>query len=194
MVLQAASQGISRSAVMKKRVGDKVSNIRLTALDGSVFDLSSLKGRPFMLSFFRFASCPFCNLRIHQLVSRFNELGGQFTVVAIFDSPLDNLREHAERHHSPFPVLADEQGIYYKQYGIERSVAGVLKGMFFRMPTMMYAMFGKGYVPIKIKGSMTTMPADFLVDEQGVIRHAYYGKDEGDHLPFDEVKQFAARS
>ena len=179
---------------MKKSVGDKVSNIRLTALDGTLFDMDSLKGRPFMLSFFRFASCPFCNLRIHELVSRFNELGGQFTVVAIFDSPLDNLREHAERHHSPFPVLADERGHYYKHYGIEHSIAGVLKGMVLRMPAMLYAMFAKGYVPLKIKGSMTTMPADFLVDESGVIRRAYYGKDEGDHLPFDEVKQFAARS
>lgn len=178
---------------MKKKVGDKVSNIRLTALDGKLFDMDSLKGRPFMLSFFRFASCPFCNLRMHELVSRFNELGGQFTVVAIFDSPLDNLREHADRHHSPFPVLADEQGTYYAQYSIERSILGVLKGMFFRMPTMMRGML-KGYVPLKIKGSMTTMPADFLVDETGVIRRAYYGKDEGDHLPFDEIKQFAARS
>lgn len=179
---------------MKKKVGDKVSNIRLTALDGKLFDMTSLKGRPFMVSFFRFASCPFCNLRMHELVSRFNELGGQFTVVAIFDSPLDNLREHADRHHSPFPVLADERGHYYLHYGIEHSIAGLLKGMIFRMHTMLYAMFAKGYVPLKIKGSMTTMPADFLVDESGVIRRAYYGKDEGDHLPFDEIKQFSARS
>lgn len=176
---------------MNKKVGDKVSNIRLAALDGSAFDLSSLNGRPFMLSFFRFASCPFCNLRMHQLVKRYDELGNRFTIVAIFDSPLDNLREHAERHDAPFPVLADEQGTYYAQYGIEHSVVGMLKGMIFRMPSMIYAMLGKGYVPLKIKGSMTTMPADFLVDESGVIRHAYYGKDAGDHLPFDEVKKFA---
>ncbi|MGB9128889.1 MAG: redoxin domain-containing protein [Thiobacillus sp.] len=178
---------------MKKKVGDKVSNIRLTGVDGAVFDLSSLKGRPYMLSFFRFASCPFCNLRMHQLVSRFDELGGRFTVVAIFDSPLDNLREHTDRHHSPFPILADEHGTYYAQYGIEHSILGVLKGMFFRMPTMMRGMF-KGYVPLKIKGSMTTMPADFLVDESGVIRRTYYGQDEGDHLPFDELKRFANRA
>ena len=63
--------------------------------------------------------------------------------------------------------------------------------MILRMPTMLYAMFGKGYLPNKIEGSMTTMPADFLIDAAGVIRRAYYGKDEGDHLPFEEVKQFA---
>jgi peroxiredoxin len=175
---------------MRKTVGDKISNIKLTGIDGKPFDLFSLKGRPFMLSFFRFASCPFCNLRMHELIKRYDELGDRFTIVAIFDSPLDNLREHADRHHSPFPVLADERGIYYAQYGIEHSVFGMLKGMFMRMPTMMHAM-SKGYVPLKIKGSMTTMPADFLVDETGVIRRTYYGSDEGDHLPFDEIKQFA---
>ncbi|TXH73968.1 redoxin domain-containing protein [Thiobacillus sp.] len=178
---------------MKKNVGERVSNIRLTALDGTRFDLFSLKGQPYMLSFFRFASCPFCNLRMHELVSRFGELGGRFTIVAIFDSTLDNLREHADRHQSPFPVLADGRGVYYAQYGIEHSIFGVLKGMVFRMPSMLYAMFGKGYWPLKIKGSMTTMPADFLVDASGVIRVAHYGKDEGDHLPFDVVKQFATQ-
>ncbi|MEW6590947.1 MAG: peroxiredoxin-like family protein [Pseudomonadota bacterium] len=193
MTPQSATQNLSLRPGMKKRVGDKVGNIRLNAMDGSVFDLFSLRGRPYMLSFFRFASCPFCNLRMHELVSRFGELGERFTVVAVFDSPLDNLREHAERHHAPFPVLADERGIYYRQYGIERSVAGVMKGMILRMPTLLHALFGKGYVPLKIKGSMTTMPADFLVDERGVIQLAHYGKDEGDHLPFEAIKQFAER-
>lgn len=71
---------------MKKKTGGQVSNIRLEALDGSLFDLDRLKGKPFMLSFFRFASCPFCNLRMHELVTRFKEFGDEFTVVAIFDS------------------------------------------------------------------------------------------------------------
>lgn len=56
---------------MKKKPGDRVVPFRLPALDGGTFDLNSLKGRPFMLSCFRFASCPFCNLRMHRLVQRF---------------------------------------------------------------------------------------------------------------------------
>ena len=62
--------------------------------------------------------------------------------------------------------------------------------MFLRAPTLMKAMAG-GYVPTTLKGSMTTMPADFLIDEQGIIRVAHYGADEGDHLPFEEVLAFA---
>lgn len=177
---------------MKRKTGDKITSIRLPAIDGTMFDLDGLKGRPFMLSFFRFASCPFCNLRVHELVTKFDQLPRDFTIVAVFDSPLDNLQRHADRHHAPFPILADESNTYYKLYDIEHSISGVLKGMILRMPRMMYGMFGKGYVPLQIKGSMTTMPADFLVDRQGVIREAYYGKDEGDHLPFSRLRDFAA--
>jgi hypothetical protein len=37
----------------------------------------------------------------------------------------------------------------------------------------------------------TTLPVDFLVDEAGTIQVAYYGRDEGDHLPFARVKRFS---
>ena len=137
---------------MKKKVGDKVSNIRLTGLDGALFDLSSLKGRPYMLSFFRACLVPvpqFADAPTGEPVQR---TGRSNHNRRDFRLPLDNLREHADRHHSPFPVLADEQGTYYAQYGIERSILGVLKGMFFRMPTMMRGML-KGYVPLKIRAA-----------------------------------------
>ena len=59
------------------------------------------------------------------------------------------------------------------------------------MPTVLYAMFGKGYIPWVVKGSMTTMPLDILVDENGIVQFAYYGKDEGDHMMIEQVKEFA---
>lgn len=169
---------------------DKVPPITLPAIDGSTFDLESMAGKRYMLSFFRFASCPFCNLRVHELVKRFDELGGDFGIVAVFDSPLDNLQHHAEGHHAPFPILADEKNLYYRAYAIEHSVAGMLKGMFLRMPTLLKGML-KGYLPLRIKGSITTMPADFLVDENGIIQFGRYGRDEGDHIPFHQLKAFA---
>ena len=58
------------------------------------------------------------------------------------------------------------------------------------MPTLLKGMF-KGYVPLIFKGSLITMPADFLIDREGNIKVAYYGKDEGDHLAFEQVKAFS---
>ena len=177
---------------MRVVAGTKLIDIKLPAIDGTLFDSASVKGKPMMLSFFRFASCPFCNLRMHELVRRFDEFGDEFTIIAIFDSPLDNLIRHIAEHKAPFPILADESNQYYKIFNIEHSMFGVLKGMFFRFPAMIKGMF-KGYVPLIIKGSLTTMPADFLIDREGVIQHAYYGNDEGDHMPFDLVKAFSLK-
>lgn len=171
-------------------VGDEAPGVCLPSIEGSMFDTASLGGRRFMLSFYRFASCPFCNLRVHELVKRFAELGDGFTMVAVFDSPLDNLRRHAAKHKAPFPILADETGILYERYGIERSTLGMFKGMLLRAPTLVKAM-AKGYVPTSLKGSLITMPADFLIDERGIIQAAHYGKDEGDHLLFDKVRAFS---
>ena len=121
---------------------------------------------------------------------RFEEFGDDFTIVAIFDSPLDNLKRHTEGHKAPFPILADEENKYYREFGIEHSMYGLLKGMIMRMPTLLKGMF-KGYIPTSFKGSLTTMPADFLIDREGIIQVAFYGEDEGDHLPFDKVKDFS---
>lgn len=175
---------------MRRFSDEKVNNIVLPSIDGQIFETESLKGKPFMISFLRFASCPFCNLRINEFVRRFNEFGEDFTIVAIFDSPVDNLKRHAEGHKAPFPILADEENKYYREFGIEHSVYGLLKGMIMRMPTLIKGMF-KGYIPTSFKGSLTTMPADFLIDREGIIQVAYYGEDEGDHLPFDKVKEFS---
>lgn len=177
---------------MRLKPNEKSINIKLPAIDGTMFETNSIKGKPFMLSFLRFASCPFCNLRVNELVRRFDEFGDDFTIVAVFDSPLENLTRHAEGHKAPFPILADEKNQYYEKYGIEHSVLGMLTGMFLRMPTLLKGMF-KGYIPMVFKGSLTTMPADFLIDRNGVIQTAYYGKDEGDHLPFDLIKEFSSK-
>jgi len=176
---------------MKRKSKDVVTSLKLPAIDGTFFDLDDLKGKRYLLSFYRFAACPFCNLRIHEMVTRYKEFPKDFIIVAIFDSPLDNLQRHADKHKAPFPILADEQNTYYRAYGIERSWLKTIRGVFIRMPSLLKSMFIKGYIPWTFKGKLNTMPADLLVDEHGVIQVAHYGKDEGDHLSFEQIKAFA---
>ncbi len=175
---------------MRITKNNKALTINLPSIEGFNFTTESLNGKPYMISFFRFATCPFCNLRVNQLVNKFSEFGEDFTIVAIFDSPLDHLTKHTKRHKAPFAILADEKNIYYKKYGIEKSVLGMLKGMIARFPALMKGLF-KGYVPLSFKGSLITMPADFLVGRDGLIYEAYYGKDEGDHISLERVREFS---
>jgi len=94
------------------------------------------------------------------------------------------------KHNAPFYILADEFNKYYQQYGIENSVLGMIKGWTLRLPILVKGLL-KGYIPLEINHKWTIMPASFLIDKEGVIQRAYYGKDEGDHLPFDDVKRFS---
>lgn len=173
------------------QAGYRIEDLALPGIQGRVFSTDELLGKRYLLSFFRFAACPFCNLRVHNLVSQFDEFGENFTVVAIFDSGIEELTRTAGRHHAPFPILADEDNRYYRQFAVERSMLGVLKGFVFRMPQLLYAVFAKGYVPLHIGGHVATMPMNALVDEQGVVQYVHYGRDEGDHMPIDAVKRFA---
>jgi len=176
---------------VRLKAGDKIINIKLSAIDGTEFDLESYSGKPFILSFYRFASCPFCNLRVNSLVQRMNEFGEDFAMVAIFNSKLEQLTRHTEGHQAPFPILADSDSTYYKKYGIERSILGFFTGMIMRLPTLLKGMFVKGYLPNLFTGGLTIMPADFLVDRAGIIQEAYYARDEGDHLDFETIKNFS---
>jgi len=171
---------------MRLSKGDSVKHIQLPSIDETTFNTEIFKGKPFMISFFRFAGCPFCNLRIHEMVNAHQD---NFNIVAIFDSPLDNLIKHSKDHHAPFPILADEKNIFYKKYGVEKSFLGMLEGMFLHFPRLMKGML-KGYLPTTLKGSLITMPADFLIDKNGKIHTAYYAKHEADHIPLETIKAF----
>ncbi len=174
------------------QAGHLVTGLSLPAIDGSRFTLEQVRGKRYLLSFLRFAACPFCQLRVHQLISRWHELNRNFTVIAVFDSSLENLQHYTGKQVAPFPILADEHAVYYHKFAIKHSLSGTFKAMLFRMPTLLYAMLVKRYFPTSIKGSLTTLPADILVDEHGLVAEIYHGKDSGDHLPFEKIKAFAA--
>lgn len=177
----------------KLKSGDKIESLNLPAIDNTQFDLGMVQGKRYMICFFRFASCPFCNLRVHELVSRFDEFGDGFSIVAIFDSPLKSLQTFGGRHHAPFPILADEKNEYYKKFGVERSLLRTLKGAILRFPRLLYAMLIKGYLPLPITGNITTMPLDILVSEEGVVERVHYGRDEGDHMPLRDIVSFSKK-
>ena len=87
-------------------------------------------------------------------------------------------------------ILADENFEYFKRYDVEQStwkfIVGSILGSF-----KILSAFAKGYVPLQIKGSMRTVPVDILINEDGTIEKAYYGKNTTDHLTFNDVKSFS---
>ena len=173
--------------------GQKVDAIQLPAIDGKQFTTANLQGKRYLLTFFRFASCPFCNMRLAQLVALKNqltkELPEQSEIVAIFSSQLAHLQLHANKHVTQLPILADADNKYYEEFNVKKSFWGMIKGAVLRFPTAIKGLM-RGYIPKEMSSRLLIMPLSLLVDEKGVIQTIYHGKDEGDHIPLAQVKSF----
>jgi thioredoxin-dependent peroxiredoxin len=163
----------------------------LQNIQGKNFSTDQLTGKRFMITFFRFAGCPFCNLRVQQLVQQWEKFNHNFTIIGIFDASVENLQKNLSKHDVPFVLLADKTNQVYRQYGVERSLGGVVKGLITHFPQLIYSVLIKRNFMTNIGGSMLTMPASFLVEENGNIHTAYYGKDEFDHISVEQVLTFA---
>lgn len=151
--------------------------------------LSDLKGRKVMLSFFRDAACPFCNFRLYELTHAYKQWqAAGLEVIAVFSSPADEVRKHVARYPRPFRMISDPDLSIYHQYGVEQSASALLKAMIFKLPRIIRGIFTGGR-PRK-NPHVTLVPADFLLNESGEIVETWYGRDTSDHIPLEKVKAF----
>ena len=90
---------------MKLKKGDSISELTLPSVDGSTFNLESIQGKKAMISFYRYSSCPFCHLRINEIISKKSEFGENFVPIAIFDCDFDDLVKNSKKHDGEITIL-----------------------------------------------------------------------------------------
>ncbi|MFK7774189.1 MAG: peroxiredoxin family protein [Saprospiraceae bacterium] len=171
--------------------GNSAIHFKANDLNGNVIDLKNFKGKKLLISFFRKAACPFCNMGLQQLIKRhkeFEEKGIQ--VITLFASPKEEVLKYAGKQNPPFPIIADGDFKIYEKYGVNVSYIGMLKSMVNPVKTFK-AMTG-GFFSLRSMTQDPVIPADFLIDENQKIHTAYYGKDYDDHIPISEVLAWAA--
>jgi len=178
---------------MRLNTGDTAPPFETTAMGGEPIQLASFRGQKLLLAFFRYASCPLCNLRISELIRHQPELQQQgLHILAIFQSPPERLQQYAGRQRPPFPMIADPDHHLYRLYGVESSWGGFLKGSL-RVGSLATAT-ARGFLPGPMDGDKALIPADFLIDPDLIIQTAYYGTDIGDHLPLPAIHQWLAQT
>lgn len=176
-----------------KQVKEGTSAIQFKAndLNGKVIDLKNYQGKKVLLTFFRKAACPFCNMGLQELIKRHKEFEQKgIQVITFFASPKEEVLKYAGKQKPPFPIIADGDYNIYKKYGVESSYIGMLKSMI--SPVKTYKAMTGGFFSLKSITQDPVIPADFLIDEHQRIHTAYYGKDYDDHLPISEVLSWAA--
>ena len=155
---------------------------------GNPFSLADFKGKRLLLSFYRYASCPLCNLRVHRLIQHYPGFTAKdLHLLAFFQSPEDSIRRYVGRQGAPFPIIADPDHTVYRAYGVEASWPAFLKGSL-RLMTLTSAA-RKGFFPGKMEGKKALVPADFLIGPDLMVVKAYYGKDISDHMPLQEIME-----
>ena len=72
------------------KTGDQAPSMALPSIDGTTFDMSLMKGKRVIFTFFRFSSCPFCNIRIDRLMKRWEEFPEGTVMVGVFDAKIED--------------------------------------------------------------------------------------------------------
>lgn len=179
--------------VARLSAGTQAPGFSTVDLDGRPVRLPAAPGRWVLLSFYRYASCPLCNLRVHDLARRAPGWGARgLDLVAVFQSPPEVMRRYVGGQAPPFPLVPDPDQRLYAQYGVGHSWAGFVRAWLTRLHEIADAVFRKGYLPGSVEGGLHRIPADFLIDPAGRIAEAYYGRDIGDHLPVARIEAHLA--
>jgi peroxiredoxin len=153
---------------------------------GERLTLTDLRGGDVLLKFYRFAECPICNLHLREFVRRHEEIEAtRLTVVVLFHSPLARV-ERKQGLELPFHLVADPSKDIFTAYGVEQSLRGMLSG---RVARDYGRAMAAGYVskPFGYDGGILGLPADVLVDGEGIIRDLHYGQNYADSWGVDEV-------
>jgi peroxiredoxin len=164
-----------------------------------VFDrpinLKSYQGKRVFIGFFRHAGCPFCNMRAHFLQKKQEELKSKnLEMIFFFESSKKVLLFNTfHKEISPIPLISDPEKKWYTAYGIEnsalKSAFGHLTG--FIQTAIKAKMKSLPLFPMAEKESINTIPAEFLIDEKGVIRKIHYAKGLNDRMSFEVIYDFA---
>ena len=171
---------------MRIQTGQAAPDFEVKDIFGNQISLGHFKDKKLLLSFYRYASCPLCNLRVHRLIEQYPDFKSKgLHLLAFFQSPDKSIRKYVGRQGAPFPIIADPDHDVYRAYGVETSWPGFIKGSF-RLMTLTTAA-RRGYFPGKMEGKKSLVPADFLIGPDLMVEKAYYGNDIADHMPIQEI-------
>ncbi|WP_248927973.1 peroxiredoxin family protein [Paenibacillus hamazuiensis] len=177
--------------------GEAAPDFTFVDAGGKSVRLSDLRGRKVLLAFFRNAACALCNLRVRHFIRRYDlwQRDG-LEVIAVFESPDASMSRHVGTQEAPFPLIADPEGKLYGRYGVEVSEEKVQATMAdAATQSFVKEAAAEGFALTHEEGSnFYRIPAEFLIDERGIIQVAHYGRLVTDHLPLEEIDRFAAGS
>jgi peroxiredoxin len=164
---RATYELIASGAAERVRKSGPAPMFELKNAGGEAVRLADLLDRgPVVLSFYRGIWCPYCNLDLQELelyADRIRAAGA--TLAAITPQTAVNSRKSIAEHRLSLPILSDPINAVADQYGLR-----------FRLPDYLIDLYqGLGVDLPTFNGDSSwslPIPARFIIDRQGQIRHA----------------------
>jgi peroxiredoxin len=171
---------------MRLTIGSAAPGFIVESIGGRRVSSEQLRGRPLLLKFYRFATCPVCNLHMHRFIQEHHLVrDAGLTTIVFYHSPADKLAA-AQKDAAPFDLVPDPARTVFAAYGVENGLRGMIS------PAVMFdyaRALAAGYPPglFSSDGGITGNPADFIVDASGRIALAHYGTQYADSLDAPQV-------
>lgn len=168
---------------------------KLKDIYGRMIDLNDYQQKKVMIGFFRHAGCPFCNIRVHALTKIHEELKSKGMEMIFFFESKEKVLLRSSFHQgvSPIPLISDPEKTWYNAYGLESSG---MKSAVSHLTSFVQTAFKASSlgVPIHMMAdgeSISTMPAEFLIDKGLVVKEVHYSDRLNDRMSVDLIRNFA---
>ncbi len=162
--------------------GDGIPQINLPNAVGKTIDVNSmLKDGPVVISFYRGAWCPYCNLELKALQQALSEIKLiDAQLIAISPNTPDNSISSIEKHGLEFEVLTDAGNKIAKEFKLVFNLADELRPIFkqFNFDVPKYNGDESWELPI---------PATYIVNIDGRIVHSFVNADYTQRMEPNEI-------
>ncbi len=180
------------------RVGDKAPVIHTTDANGKAFDITKTNSPYTLVTFLRYAGCPYCNLALHRLALESKTLSRSgCDIVALINSDTENIQKNIydrQQFPIPFPLIPDLKRTWYEKFGITPSIK-TIPYCLTHAPEWLYAVNKLGYKQANMDGSFFMVPALFVIDDKGIVVYADYQasfSNDSTFTPIYEILTFGA--
>ncbi|WSQ15243.1 AhpC/TSA family protein [Streptomyces sp. NBC_01231] len=173
-VMRRAGQELADSGQADRAlaVGGQAPDFRLPSATGECVSLTGLLAAgPVVLTFYRGAWCPYCNIALRALQQHHDEITARGArLVAVSPQIPDQSLSLTEKHQLAFSVLSDVGSDAAKQYGLAFDLPDDLAAVYDRL----------GFDLQRVNGGhprTLPLPATYVIDREGVIRWAFVDAD-----------------
>lgn len=154
------------------RAGDRAPSFTLPDPDGKPVSSADLLAKgPLVVTFYRGAWCPYCNLDLQALEEARSDIEARgATLVAISQQTAPNSRKSQRTNKLGFPILGDKDGELAARFGIRWKMPEDLQ--------QIHKQLGADLTAFNGEDSWTLpMPARYVIGQDGLIAYAEINPD-----------------